>query len=106
MATVRHFCNSDKNATTAKEALKWMLENQKYDDTVICSDSQSLLTSIDTLNPDTNDIRSMLDSLHGKTYFHWVPGHTNIPGNEYADRAAKEAAKLQELENNPVPVGY
>jgi hypothetical protein len=88
------------------KALKWMLENQKYDGTVICSDGQSLLTSTDTLNLHTNDIRSMLESLHGKTYLHWIPGHTNVPGNEYTDRAAKEAAKLQEPENNLVPVSY
>lgn len=28
------------------EEIQWMLENQKYDDTIICFDSQSLLTSI------------------------------------------------------------
>jgi ribonuclease HI len=37
----------------------------------------------------------MFDSLHGKTYLHWVPGHTNTPGNEYANRAAKKAAKYK-----------
>ena len=65
-----------------------MVVNQIYDDTIISSDNQSLLTSIDSLNPDTKDIRKTLASLHGTTYLHWIPGH--FPGNEYSDQAAKK----------------
>ena len=83
-----------------------MQEFQRYDDTVVCTDSQALLTSIESMSPDTQDIRNILDSLHGKTHLHWIPSHSNIPGNEYADRAAKEAAKLPEPEESPIPVSY
>ena len=62
--------------------------------------------ALETMNPDTQDLRNMLDSLHGKTHIHWVPGQANIPGNEFADRAAKEAAKLPETENDTTPVSY
>ena len=50
-------------------------DDQIYDDTIISSDNQSLLTSIDSLNPHTKDIRKTLASLHGTTYLHWIPGH-------------------------------
>ena len=75
-------------------ALNWMKENQ-FTDTVICSDSQSLLRALENLTPDTADLRYTLDNLHGKTYIHWVPSHSKIPGNELADLAAKEATKIE-----------
>ena len=58
-------------------------------------DSSSPLT---TLN--------ILESLHGRTYLHWIPGHFNIPGNEYGDKAAKEAAQLPDLEQDRTPIPY
>ncbi len=50
------------------EAVKWMQTNQKYDDTIICSDSLSLLEAIDNMTPDTQEIRDRLNTLHGKTH--------------------------------------
>ena len=102
----KYTCSYQEERSAMREALKWMLVNQKYDDTVVCSDSQALLTSIESRSPETQDLRDMLDMLHGKTYLHWVPAHTNVPGNEYADRAAKEAAKLPDPEDDPIPVTY
>ena len=86
------------------EAVKWMQENQKHDDAIICSDSLSLLTAIDSNSTDTQEIRDWLNTLNGKTLIHWVPSHINIPGNELADKAAKQAAKMDsEEELIPVP---
>ena len=79
---------------------------QKPKEQHICSDSQSLLLSIDSLNPDTQEIRNILESLHGRTYLHWIPGHINIPGNEIADKAAKEAAQLPDLDQDHSPIPY
>ena len=90
---------------TFTEAVKWMQENQKHDDTIICSDSLSLLTAIDCNTNDTQEIRDRLNTLNGKTFIHWVPSHINIPGNEMADKAAKDAAKMNS-EEGPVPVSF
>ncbi len=97
-------CSYQEEKVAMEEALKWMKVNQKYSDTVICSDSQSLLTNIEQHSLDTVQIRSDLDSLYGRTSIHWIPSHINIPGNEYADAAAKEATKLTDESN--VPVSY
>ena len=44
----KYTCSYQEERSAMREALKWMLVNQKYDDTVVCSDSQALLTSIET----------------------------------------------------------
>ena len=44
-------------------ALNCLSIYQKYDDTIICSESQSLLLSIDSLTPDIADIRADFDKL-------------------------------------------
>ena len=88
------------------EAAKWMQKNQKHDDTIICSDSLSLiLTAIDCNTSDTQEIRDRLNTLNGKTFIHWVLSHINIPGNEMADKAAKDAVKMNS-EEGPVPVSF
>ena len=44
----KYICSYEEERFAIREALKWMLVNQKHDDTVSCSDSQALLTSIET----------------------------------------------------------
>uniref|UniRef100_W8C2B6 RNA-directed DNA polymerase from mobile element jockey n=1 Tax=Ceratitis capitata TaxID=7213 RepID=W8C2B6_CERCA len=64
---------------------------------IICSDSLSALKSIS--NPNNSEIypsaiRSLLIKHIPKIRLLWVPGHSNITGNELADKTAKEAARL------------
>ena len=42
---------------------------------------------------------------YSSTYIHWIPSHINIPGNEFADTAAEEAALLPDTETT-VSVSY
>ena len=37
-------------------------------------------------------------------YLNWVPGHMNVPGNEFAGKAAKQAAKLPEPDADPITI--
>ena len=71
-------CSYEEEKRAMIEAVKWMQKNQKHDDTIICSDSLSLLTAIDCNTNDTKEIRDRLNTLNGKTFIHWVPSHINI----------------------------
>ena len=39
-------------------------------------------------------------------YLNQVPGHMNVPGNEFADKAVKLAAKLPEPDAHPITISY
>ena len=72
---------------------------------VIFSDSVSVLQSLEKSNPDNKfliDINRILSSLPFQVTFEWVPGHCNIPGNEAADLAAKEATQLLTVKRLPM----
>ena len=85
-------------------AMGWIQEHQPDTDTVVCSDSQSLLKNVAN-SADTAALRQTLDSLNGNISLQWVPSHIEIPGNEYADRAAKEARLLPAGDDLRVPFG-
>ena len=62
----KYTCSQEEEQYVQMEALKWTTEFQEYDYTIICSDIQPLLTSIDSLNPDSQDVMKFPDTLLGK----------------------------------------
>lgn len=84
-------------------ALQWVEEVKPYK-SVICSDSMSSLTSIQTGKSACR--QDLLDEVHQMIFritqqklvlhFTWVPAHTGIEGNEKADELAKEALKAEQ----------
>ena len=76
-------------------------------DTVIFTDSMSALKALDSLEFTqlgieslALSINSLLTSYDIQLTLQWIPGHCDLPGNEKADKLAKEGAK-QEQPNNP-----
>ena len=74
-------------------ALDWMIENSRSTDAVICTDSQSLVIAIESRQSNVMDIVEKLQQLTGRVIIQWIPGHSNIPGNDLADQYAKEVAQ-------------
>jgi len=73
-------------------AVQWIISNKPEGRVLICSDSQSLLKAIANESEETYEVRAKLMQVKGNVVIQWLPGHMDIPGNEAANMAAKEAA--------------
>ena len=68
-------------------------------ETLILTDSKAALQIIRSHKPKTyfliaQEIHHILESIPiGKVKFHWIPGHSQIRGNDVADTLAKEGAQ-------------
>ena len=88
--------------TAEIEALRLAIEisrSNNFQNTLICSDSRSVLQTIANPrinHPIANSVQLIFDELlsSGKNItLCWVPGHSNIQGNERADEKAKQAGQ-------------
>ena len=86
-------CSYGEEERALKLGIKW-IANHPQTKPAFCTDSLSLLQAMDNLNPNTDEIRRSIEELSCDVDLLYVPGHQDVPGNELADKFAKEATSL------------
>ena len=82
-----------------QEALDWLERSQEWKRATVLTDSQVLLAALEGCSTQTivSKLRDALWRLEGESrdlVLVWVPGHCDLPGNERADRRAKEGGEI------------
>ena len=97
-------CSYEEEVEAGLTAAAWIGRNCKEEEKVlICTDSQSLCMALNSFNMETSPFRSAIHNKQTKIITQWIPGHSDVPGNEMADKAAKEGADLETAQR---PISY
>ena len=55
---------------------------------------KALIISSHLIHPRTFSTHSFITSISFSTFIQWIPCHSSIPGNDFVDKAAKEATTI------------
>ena len=101
----RTFTSSYEEETAAMEsALSWARTNANHHSFTVlfCTDSKSLCQALISSHPRTFYIHNSISFISSSIFIKWITGHSSIPGNDLADKGAKEATLF--TTDAPLPI--
>ena len=86
----------EEEAAATESALSWTSTNANHPSIYVlfCTNSKSLCEALISSNPRTLSIHNSIYSISSFISTQWIPGHYAIPGNDLADKAAKNATTI------------
>ena len=103
----RAFTSSyEEEAAAMESALTWTSTTANHPSftILICAHSKSLCEVPLSSNPSIFFIHEFVNSISSYIYIQLISGHSDIPGNEIANKATKEARTI--VTNTIIPVSY
>jgi ribonuclease HI len=89
-------CSYEEENQAMLSACQWIRDNCTPQQKILTmTDSKSLCDALLAQNAGTDEILKTIQESDADIVVQWVPAHCGIPGNEEADKAAKNATKLE-----------
>ena len=93
----RTFASSyEEEAAAMESALSWTLTNTNHCLVIVhfCTGSKSFCETLISSHLRAFSIHNSINSKSSSIFIQWIPGYSGIPGNDLANKAAKEATTI------------